>query len=39
LWYYREILAAVTISLGDHPIVVELARALSDLERRVQGYN
>ncbi|MBO9335511.1 MAG: phosphohydrolase, partial [Roseiflexus sp.] len=39
LWYYREILAAVTISLGDHPIVVELAHALSDLERQVQGYN
>jgi (p)ppGpp synthase/HD superfamily hydrolase len=39
LWYYREILSAVAASLGDHPIVVELARALSDLERRVQGYN
>ncbi|MGQ9549150.1 MAG: HD domain-containing protein [Roseiflexus sp.] len=39
LLYYHEILAAVTINLGDHPIVLELARALSDLERQVQGYN
>lgn len=39
LWYHREILAAVTIHLDDHPIVLELARALSDLEHQVQGYN
>jgi (p)ppGpp synthase/HD superfamily hydrolase len=39
LWYYREIIAAVAANLGDHPIVVELARALSDLEHQVQGYN
>lgn len=39
LWYYREILAAVRSALGDHPIVVELARAIADLEHAVHGYN
>ncbi len=39
LWYYREILAVVRDTLGDHPIVAELARAIADLEHAVQGYN
>lgn len=39
LWYYCEILAAVRGALGDHPIVVELARAIADLEHAVHGYN
>jgi (p)ppGpp synthase/HD superfamily hydrolase len=39
LWYYREILAAVRGTLGDHPIVAELARAIADLEHAVHEYN
>ncbi|MCS6839749.1 MAG: HD domain-containing protein [Roseiflexus sp.] len=39
LWYYREILAAVHGALGDHPIIAELARALTDLEHAVHEYN
>lgn len=39
LWYYREILAAVRDTLGDHPIVAELARAIADLEHTVHEYN
>lgn len=39
LWYYHEILAAVRETLGDHPIVAELARAIADLEHTVHEYN
>lgn len=36
LWYYREVLAGVQASLGDHPIVEELAAAVAALAQTAQ---